>query len=275
MAIVSSNDIQILKLAGLSVLQAKVYLTLLRTGRATTRQVSNVAQIDRSDVYRTLISLRKIELVEEIIGTPRVYKAVSIHDGISILRQHKKEEYDQIVKATNNIAKKFRKQEEMGDEPQFCLTHVKQEAPNERMIQTWRSARESVSMYYGDKQNYTKAITLHSDVWAEFLRKGLLVRIIAVEPDKNETYKKIIDRLSRKPSFNLRYSSNIASSFVLFDDKEVWLSTGIEDGFKGSLWLWSNYPSIGKLFQGFFEKLWNEASLVQEKKMETVITQTE
>jgi sugar-specific transcriptional regulator TrmB len=199
-----------------------------------------------------------MELIEEIIGIPRVYKAVSIRDGASILLQHKKEEHDQIEIATKEMFKRFKNQEKIGTEPQFCLTHVKMEAPNKRMVEAWRSVQKNVSMYYGDKENYMKAITLRPDVWMEFIDRGLRVRIIAEEPNKNETYKKIIDRLSKNANFHLKYSSKIVSSFVLFDDREVWLSTGIEDGFKGSLWLWSTYPSIGKLFYGFFEKLWNE-----------------
>jgi hypothetical protein len=68
--------------------------------------------------------------------------------------------------------------------------------------------------------------TARADVSMEFLRRSLTVRINAKNQTKTKHTKKHRPPV-QKNNFNLKYSSKIVSSFVLFDDKVVWLSIGI------------------------------------------------
>src|SRR5450756_977142 len=92
--------IQILMNLGLTLLQAKVYLTLAELGKAEVTRISNASNVARPDVYRVISTLEKIGLVEKIIATPTMYKATPIKEGVDILLQNKTQEYNELQQRT-------------------------------------------------------------------------------------------------------------------------------------------------------------------------------
>ncbi len=74
---------------GLTPNQGKLYLCLLRTGKATGSTLSKETSLARQEVYRILHELHNLGLVEKIISTPTEYQGVPIQDGISVLMMEK------------------------------------------------------------------------------------------------------------------------------------------------------------------------------------------
>jgi sugar-specific transcriptional regulator TrmB len=67
---VDDTDVQVFVWLGLSVLQAKVYLTLLETEQTTARVISEQTKIRQLDVQNALDELQKIGLVTEVPQPP-------------------------------------------------------------------------------------------------------------------------------------------------------------------------------------------------------------
>src|ERR1039458_8159881 len=84
--------IQMLMNLGLTLLQAKVYLTLAELGKAEVKRISNASNVARPDVYRVISTLEQIGLAEKIITVPTMYKATPIKEGYYILLQNRSEE---------------------------------------------------------------------------------------------------------------------------------------------------------------------------------------
>ena len=53
------NDAQLLNELGLTILEAKVYLALAKTGKTTIATISKTSKVARPDVYRTLAKLQE------------------------------------------------------------------------------------------------------------------------------------------------------------------------------------------------------------------------
>ena len=59
---------------GITKNQALVYVTLLSTGKASVKRISQVSGIRREEVYRLLPELEKIGLIERILGKPNKFR---------------------------------------------------------------------------------------------------------------------------------------------------------------------------------------------------------
>ena len=61
---VDCEEIQTFIRLGLTFVQSKVYLALIKAGFATIKTISKTAQLDRSEVYRGISELQRLGLVE-------------------------------------------------------------------------------------------------------------------------------------------------------------------------------------------------------------------
>jgi len=79
---------------GLSLNQARVYLTVLKLEKTTVGQVSKFSKVRREEVYRILPSLEKLGLIERLLGKPTEIRATPISDALSFLVSEEKAKSD-------------------------------------------------------------------------------------------------------------------------------------------------------------------------------------
>jgi len=81
-----SDDVLMgLKDAGLSTLQAKVYVALLRLGTTQVGELCSVSEVARPEVYRILHELIEKDLVIRNLASPTTYNAVEPERVVSVL----------------------------------------------------------------------------------------------------------------------------------------------------------------------------------------------
>jgi sugar-specific transcriptional regulator TrmB len=102
-----SNDESIKTIVdlGLTGVQARIYLSLLRIGTAPIKETANAAKVARPDVYRALATLLELGLVEKVISTPAQYKPVSIIDGVQVLMSRRANENVELNRRVTNLIK--------------------------------------------------------------------------------------------------------------------------------------------------------------------------
>ena len=113
MAVLENQNVQTLTKLGLTLLQAKVYLASLSTGKQKLEVITEIADIDRANGHRVMMQLEKMGLVAKILGAPNQYQAILLKEAISVLLSAKKEQYEEtkrdakklIVKAQNLATK--------------------------------------------------------------------------------------------------------------------------------------------------------------------------
>ena len=71
------EDVQTLRGFGLTFLQAKVYLTLVRTGNSTVKKIAEKTNIARQEAQRVAAELQSLGLVEKLLVNPTEFDASS------------------------------------------------------------------------------------------------------------------------------------------------------------------------------------------------------
>ena len=108
----------------LSILQAKVYLSLVKSRSLKAHEISAISGVSRPDVYRVLVQLEEAGLVEKTISKPEEFHAVSVENCVSTLIQKriiKTAELQQKGLALTQNFKRINENEELSQEFQFML----------------------------------------------------------------------------------------------------------------------------------------------------------
>jgi sugar-specific transcriptional regulator TrmB len=239
---------------GLTYLQAKVYVTLVKLGQfgADVRKISQASNIARQDVYRVLPDLQKVGIVEKIIANPTMFKPVPLENGLNVMMQKKTEEFKDLQNKAKLMLDNFninRQGDHSEDTSRFVIT-------SERKL-FFRKVREdiaetkvSIDIIYGKER-----MTTFTFYTIEELRKALQrrVKIRALTNKTGKTVDRHIQSLMDDQSFEVKFlPDNVPVGLVIFDNKEVNIRTA--DKIVPSLW--TNNHNVLRLSQIYFDSMW-------------------
>jgi sugar-specific transcriptional regulator TrmB len=250
------EDAQVLTGLGLTLVQAEVYLTLARIGRATIKSLSVAVKMDRANVYRIILKLLDLDLVEKIITTPTKYQSVSLHEAIPVLLKQKEEECAVIQFKTKQLLTR-RKQatdESPFEESQFLL--VPKGSPIIRKLNEMTAKLEKMHytlFYWSDFKDMVDAL---GNIWKSILNKGVMIKAL-VYLQEGEKFSTELLSLKQNELFKIRrMTSPIKSTMSIFDGKEAFVSVDPKIA-SGSPSLWVSNPNLVAIFQFYFESLWD------------------
>ena len=86
------NHVELLMHLGLTLNEAKVYITLSEMETATARALSRNSGVTREFIYQILPKLYGKGIVEVAITTPKTFKAVPLKEAYEILMNHREKE---------------------------------------------------------------------------------------------------------------------------------------------------------------------------------------
>jgi sugar-specific transcriptional regulator TrmB len=251
------ESIQVFVDLGLTYLQAKVYVTLIRIGGsgADVRKIATSSSTARQDVYRILPSLQKIGLVEKVVATPTVYKPIPLEDGIFKLMKKRTEEYNDVQRKAKMVIENFEaaelEQRDDDSQSQFVITSERA-LYMKRVREDVAKVEVSIDIIYGAER--LRTIIFHAfDEFRAAVARGIEIRAITRKGD-DEPMDRNIQILSKKPSFEIRYiKRDIPVGLVIFDGKEVNIRTmhAIVPS------LWTNNRNVVKLSKFYFDCLWS------------------
>ena len=247
--------LQTLTELGLTLLQARIYMTLTKLGKASARTISKQSNIVREEIYRVMPKLEKMGLVEKTITRPTLYKAIILKEGLDILIQRKAEETYRLQKKTRNMIQNlkvpsFRRksnEENLG----FIITSEKS-LFRKRFDMNIQMTRLEVNIIASEFL-FRQMLFNHYESIAKALERGVNIKVITEEID-GETIPEHIRELMENRFFKIKYLfSPSLVTIGVFDDKEVDVRISSEMVPN----LWSNNPAIVKLAEGYFKQIWN------------------
>ena len=77
---------------GLTRVQARIFLRVLKSGSTSFNEISSISGIARSEVYREMTKLENLGLVERSLGRPITITAIDIDQSLANLLKDKKRE---------------------------------------------------------------------------------------------------------------------------------------------------------------------------------------
>ncbi len=258
--LIRDEDISTLTHAGLTLLQAKIYLTLALYDKQTIKLIAKAAKVDRANVYREILNLQKIGLVKKIISSPNIFEAIPVKDGITILLQRKEEDFEKISKETKKLAKHFSADKDnlvLKEEPQFVMIPKKVMfiKTSISVIQNVQISNDTITSL----RRFTQALPYSFKAHKIALERGAKTRVIIQKPE-TEHFSKYLRTLITHPNFQLRYVTESPDAFGgCFDGKTVSILIDHIANITESAALWTDHPSFIALFQNYFERLWHSA----------------
>jgi len=266
-AMVEDERAQILVNLGLSLLQAKIYLTLVQTGQATIKEIAKASGIVRQDIYRIVPSLQELGLAEKILNVPTMYKPTPIKEGCYLLLQNKTREHVKLQKKTialvKNLHEKNNKTLLQEEDSQFVITSSGT-LLHKRLGEGHQMAQKSIYII-GEWQTTRTMVFYRFTDFKRALKRGTQIRIITEKHEDDKSTQKIIRTLMLNPLFETRYVAMPSTlKMVIHDEKEVNMCIAIPPD-KDVPSLWSNNPQFVKIMVAYFQELWSKA--VEASKM--------
>ncbi len=254
------EEIQTFIRLGLTCNQSKVYLNLAKVGTSTANAISKQTGIDRSEVYRLMLTLGKLGLVEKKITTPVKFTSTPVHDALSLLMSRRVSETSDLDQKARELLRDFRPKEPLSsviEDSQFIMIPEK-----ETSIQRRRKAIENAQVSI-DAVNSWKRFPLLMSTYVDEIRnalqRGVKIRTVTDQP-KNQMALIGIDHFKETSAFQVKYQQTPPEAVVtIYDSKEVIMTTSSTKALGESSFLWSNNSSLLTLAKGYFDVLWENA----------------
>ena len=257
-------SIQTLVKLGLTVLQAKIYLTTVIVQKAGVAKLSAMSKVARPDVYRVLPTLEKMGLVRKIIASPTMYEATPLKQGCELLLQSKKSEYLQIRQDTLSLIHDFYEK------------HIKsQDVPNNDfvLISSASLLLEKFQMENAIAKNNIDVaghwlavrplVFGYNKIFQQALKRGIKIRVVTEKPSAEQ-----LCDIVKNPLLEIRFLDTcVPIKAVVYDGKRASMCVGELSSNEIIPSLWSDNSEFGKVVLAYFEKAWSNANpaVIQSK----------
>ncbi|MGQ9460322.1 MAG: MEDS domain-containing protein [Candidatus Bathyarchaeaceae archaeon] len=266
------KNADVLSSFGLTHNQAKVYIAIAKLDIATVSQVSKASKVRREDVYRILPKLKKMGLVEEILGKPTKIRATPVEEALSILIKREQDIANKRVSALiarkDEFLKHFKtyKVKPISEEDHFALISQREGIIN-RELTMIKNAEKHIDIV----TSRDRLLHVFNGYFAPFkqaIRKGVKIRIILDITEHEDSILKILEEYkSFRDAIDLKYTDQPSSHYTIVDCKEALVATSTEPTIGENPYLWTDDGNLVGLLQKNFEGLWHAS--VDMKTIET------
>ena len=268
---IEEETTQILTRLGLTISQARLYLTLLKLKKATGRTISKHSKVARQEVYRILAELEEKSLVERIIATPTEFKAVPIENGLSFLIEGRRNEISETQKEANRLLlrlsllpKSKENEPEILQEEEFEFILIPEnKALLLRLKRALEAAQRSIDVIC-PKDTFLQVLFNLSDKFQKALERGVKIQCLLNDLLDANSWPATVQVIAKNSLFKIRImSESPKEKFWIYDKKEVLVATCPRCGYIQSPALWTNATPLIELAQNYFNVLWNKATKVK------------
>lgn len=256
--ITDSDTLSVLTDLGLSVLQAKIYLTLLTQKSTPIRAISYLSKVSRPDVYRVIAQLEELKLVRKTIAKPARYEAVPIRNCTSFLVQKQEKKLLDLKDKIPSIISKIDeiKTQDSNDQKDIDFKILTQGGLTQEGQDFIINAKESIlAIIQRDRTIAQVARGSFMPLVTEALKRNVEIHVVIVL--KSQRIKEIFQERSLQNNFKVKFFNGpLPCTFGIRDRKEVIISTKSleEPNFQ---FLWSDNKCMVDLCIDYFNRLWN------------------
>ena len=253
---IKNEDVQCLHKLGLTHLQAKVYLTLLKIDTTTVKRMASESNIARQEIYRVLSEIEELGITEKFLEHPTKYKAIPLCDTISLLLKNRNKKTQEIEKISKRILRKHKNDQiEHFRQEDFFVLIPKKERFVKKLKQLITQSKKSVKVITSkNRLNSSRDLFKSTIIMAE--NRGVNLQLITeIDIEENilagywPEYKKKVRYVLKAPPVVI----------AIIDNKEVLLITSAVSAFANSSALWSNNLAQVTLAVNYFEMMWLSA----------------
>jgi Predicted transcriptional regulators len=249
---------------GLTYLQAQVYVTLVKFGKAEAKTISSATNVARGDVYRVMATLEKLGLAEKLIYTPTTFQATPLKEGYELLLQNKEQEYvtltEEVIEAMNGIPEKA--EMSMPDDQKIIM--ISSEKLFQDEIQTeCNNSTKSINIAISWKSLSVKEFD-QLPIHEKALERGVKIKLLTEKHDGVAFEKLYPSLLKNKRIFEIRYiNPPIPLRGSIIDDAHIIISTKQSKDPQVTPVLCSNNLQLVRAITAYFDQIWQTAEQIQ------------
>ncbi len=264
----TDRAIETLVALGLTINQAKLYLTLTQSEEATIQALAKATKIPRESIYRSMPTLENKSLVKRILTAPERYCAVPLKDGVTMLLEIRRKENNDLWKATEELIKTAQenKQNLPLKEAEFTVLSGQEAFSREANRGTRRSQKSFDGVTF--QAHFRGGMLRGIEDFRAAMQRGVKFRHVV----DNTPIATIVELGAREflnnPLWEVRYVSAILpTNMMILDRKEVLLALTSQHESK-CCYLHTSSPCLVAMADSYFETLWGNARPRDEKKRE-------
>ena len=258
--VLEGDTLQVLRELGLSRCQGKVYIALLKLGRASKATfISKMARVPRQDIYRVLEKLIQVGIVEKLITRPIKFRPIPPKKAISLLLAKKKHAFSKLEKDADSLSARLREnpcyQQEPIEKENTVLMYEKQ-AVYCRTLELIEATRKRVSLIIPWSETML-ALDLALEALNDACNRGVDVRWLADELQETRQLPKGLRKLVKNRKFRFRFTPETPTvKLGIYDNDETGTVVFHDNDSELSPALISNNSAILAMAEAYFETYW-------------------
>jgi sugar-specific transcriptional regulator TrmB len=247
---------------GFTVNQAKVYLSIIQSGRTRVGRISKTTQLHRQDIYKLLPKLEKMGLITKTIDKPFMIEAIPIEKALqNVIVKEREKANQRIISLEKNLKEmvnEIQKQPELKEEARFTLLTTDEAIRNKGKF-IFKKQRKQFFMVSSLDNIIKPGLHYFRDFFQNIADQKAKLRLVIVSSDSKEAVKLIVDRISSKDAnVQIKHLNKSAcKNFQIIDNKEAWLATQQKTELDCPCILWTNDSNIVDVYREHFKKVWN------------------
>jgi len=256
------EEFQVLTRLGLTLNEARVLMALYASENLTAKSVSKASGVAREIVYQIIPKLQKKGLVDELVTTPKTFKAVPLENVLEVLLQQRKQEDKELFSKAKEMVKRQQQNNVgiMNDDSNITIIAPKKGDRNWK--NDWMSYKKCVDLIMPTNKLLQWPQFYAEATIEEASKKKLKMRMITETATKNilenPPPKYFSPSLASKLGYiEYRFVETTPVELVVFDKKIMYLSTQMEKQTKDMVWLRSNNGFLVEMANNYFESLWS------------------
>lgn len=250
----------ILRELGLTFSQAKVYIALIRIRKdATVNEISIFSNIARQDIYRILGELQRIGIIEKIVATPTLFKAIPAKEAASVLIDRRNRKTLVLQKESIEVFNHFPENASSTMQPrgqQFILI-PRGEVLFHRIERAIKATTKTIWAITPWRE-FTQWSFSMGELYKSAVERGATIRWITETPQDSDSPLQTAPILLDNPSFKLRTTSASSEERLgVYDSREMFIATTKDPNAAESPALWTNSPTVVTVVENYFRMKWD------------------
>ena len=238
--------------------QAKVYLALAATEFFAVKEIQEVSEVPRQEIYKILSTFQEMGLLERTLTKPVMFKAIPIQQALSFLLKQKIQETKKIQKEAEEMIENYHHENHKQIQefkPHFVLISKKEASISKRMMEI-DNAQTSIDFITSWKRFPLTINTFRKNA-IKALERNVKMRVILEKPKDLHELPEELHTFKKFPNYQLRHIPNPPKAIIgIFDKKTVIIKTSTSVGLAEAPSLWTNNPCLVSIVSDYFEIMW-------------------
>jgi len=256
-----TEHVEVLTKLGLSPNEAKIFIALSRNGESTAKAIAKTTGTAREVVYRTMLKLHEKSLVEEVLMSPKVFKARPIKETFECLLQRKEEENKNLRKKAESTLKEQQTPINRMAENQTIIIPPRVGGKDINWRREWHAVRKSVDIIMSVNKFIQWTQATAETCICRVINRNVKMRVLTEKQIKEILIKATVSNptlADKLPHIEFKSVEKLPlTEMTIFDKKTLFTTIHNEEQMEKMSWLCTNNPLIVEIANYYFENLWD------------------